>query len=659
LPPSAAHAEREGVAVFRRPIHVKLPAAIVALAAFALYRATMLPGFDFGDTGSFQATVGSAVITPRSGYPLYFAIGQLFLWATRAEPAVALNLASATIGAIACGLIVPVAARLSHSIGGAVGAALLFAASYTFWSQAVIAEVYALHIALVVLTLLLLLRWAERPTHGRLTLFFAVYAAAFGNHLSMILLAPAYTLFLLLEAPGGWRSLVTPRVVTTAIVCAVVGASQYLWNLRALWLLPSIDPPAGLADALQRFWFDVTKSDWRDTMVMNVPRSMVSDHAAMYWFELRQQFGIVAPALAVAGLVEMARTNMHRALLIVGLYATNAAFAFSYNVGDAHVFYLASHLFVALLTAPAVALADKGFARLFHAGLGGKGGRPLSRVPIAAALLVLYASLRAHRDFPALDRSADNRPATVLAALTSGLDDRRAILLTDLNWQVQNGLSYVTRARQPEIAVARMPDVALYAPALVADNRAIGREVVLTERARATAAAAFGPLLPIVRDARVVVPSLAETTRQVPPGTRYVLCVLRPSRDLHLDAADLAGALQSLAGGRQVRLPAGDYAAVAGIAGEAPLLLTASDLPFSRRVALEGVPVDIRMESWLGADTIRRMGFGHVIAARRHTLIVERGISFASFDERGSAGRTAYAANIFAPQARYLIDIAP
>jgi hypothetical protein len=52
------------------------------------------------------------------------------------------------------------------------------------------------------------------------------------------------------------------------------------------------------------------------------------------------------------------------------------------------------------------------------------------------------------------------------------------------------------------------------------------------------------------------------------------------------------------------------------------------------------------------------MGFGHVIAARRHTLIVERGVSFAAFDARGVALQTAYAANIFAPQARYLIDIA-
>ena len=62
------------------------------------------------------------------------------------------------------------------------------------------------------------------------------------------------------------------------------------------------------------------------------------------------------------------------------------------------------------------------------------------------------------------------------------------------------------------------------------------------------------------------------------------------------------------------------------------------------------------MESWLASDTIRRMGFGQIVAHRQHTLIVERGVSFASFDERGAAVRTAYASNIYAPQARYLID---
>src|SRR3954447_3607179 len=253
-----------------------LAALVAAAAAFALYRATLLPGVDFGDTGSFQTMVGSPLITPRDGYPLYFAIGTAVLWLTRTEPAHALNLASAIEAAAACGLILLAAAELSGSIAAALGVTLLFGASYTFWSQSIIAEVYSLHIALVALTLLLLLRWARVPTAGRLFAFFTAFALGFGNHLSMILLLPGYTIFLLWTAPRGWRSMFAPRIVAMAVACAAAGTLQYAWNLRTLWLLPG--QPHGISDALQRFWFDVTKSDWRDTMVMNVPQSRLADH---------------------------------------------------------------------------------------------------------------------------------------------------------------------------------------------------------------------------------------------------------------------------------------------------------------------------------------------------------------------------------------------
>jgi hypothetical protein len=98
---------------------------------------------------------------------------------------------------------------------------------------------------------------------------------------------------------------------------------------------------------------------------------------------------------------------------------------------------------------------------------------------------------------------------------------------------------------------------------------------------------------------------------------------------------------------------------VAGITGQAPDVVAAGDHPFRRKLAVGGVSVEIRMESWLASDTIRRMGFGHVVAGRRHTLIVERGISFAAFDTAGRAVQTVYASNIYAPQARYLIDTGP
>jgi hypothetical protein len=67
------------------------------------------------------------------------------------------------------------------------------------------------------------------------------------------------------------------------------------------------------------------------------------------------------------------------------------------------------------------------------------------------------------------------------------------------------------------------------------------------------------------------------------------------------------------------------------------------------------VAVEVRMESWLEFDTIRRMGFGHVVVAHRHTLIVERGVSFAAFNANGEATRTHYFGSIFASQPRFLV----
>ncbi|HEY2152716.1 MAG TPA: hypothetical protein VGH34_18045, partial [Vicinamibacterales bacterium] len=166
----------------------------------------------------------------------------------------------------------------------------------------------------------------------------------------------------------------------------------------------------------------------------------------------------------------------------------------------------------------------------------------------------------------------------------------------------------------------------------------------------------YGPLLAITRDPRAITERVSEVARSLAPGTRYVLCVLRPSRDLQLDVADLSRALERLTGGHINVLRGGDYAAVAGSVGAAPLLNIGESQPFHISVNIDGVDATIRMESWLASDTIRRMGFGHVIVNHQHTLIVERGLSLVTFEADGQATRTAYESNIFARQARYLVD---
>ena len=121
-----------------------------------------------------------------------------------------------------------------------------------------------------------------------------------------------------------------------------------------------------------------------------------------------------------------------------------------------------------------------------------------------------------------------------------------------------------------------------------------------------------------------------------------------------MDRTDLAAALRTLTR-TETAVPSGDYVAIAGTAGQPPSLVVGSDTPFRDTVWLDGVRVDVRMESWLDFDTIRRMGFGQVVAARHHVLIVERGVSFATFEVNGRPLRVGYAANLFAPQPRYVV----
>jgi hypothetical protein len=627
-----------------------LVAAIVATAllAFAAYRATLLPGLDFGDTAAFQDAGGQIEVTPRQGYPLYFALGNLVVWSVDAEPAFAMNLASALWGALACGLITALAAQLTRSVPAGLFSGTLYASSYTFWSQSIIAEVYALHIALLTLSLLALVWWSQRPASlSRLALFFAVYALGFGNHLMMVLLLPAATVFLAVHMPGGLLGLVRLRVLGLALVLATLGALQYVWNLHYLWSVP-VEPPR-LADALSILWFDVTKTDWRSTMVAGIDRSAYRVRLGMYWFDLVQQFGWAGVALACMGVAWFLRQNWRVFLLVFLGYVVAVGFAYTYNVGDTHVFFLPSHLFVAVA-------AGGGVAAVLHLSphvARGALWRPL------IALALLYPAWRFYDTYPAVDRSADRRPVELIDGLTSGLDSTRSVLLADLNWQLQNGLDYYNRHLHPDLAQMRGSDRALTLPWLIHDNLASGREVVLTPVTRDLLATAYGSLFEIEPDPLTAPAPLAARLAALSKGTPYVLAVLRAYRDVPLDVAELADAVTLLTAGTATVPPDGVYTIMVGRVGERPILVRREQRPFRFAVRVGTVDLDVRMESWLPADTIRRAGFGHVIAGRRHALTLERGVSVVAFGPTGRPLLTTYASGLFAPVPRFRIRPRP
>jgi hypothetical protein len=118
-------------------------------------------------------------------------------------------------------------------------------------------------------------------------------------------------------------------------------------------------------------------------------------------------------------------------------------FALSYNVGDSHVFFLSSHLFLVFWPR-----AAQGSARCWREPT------RLPQVTHAAALGLLIS--RAFASTATTRARSQSRRSTVqhLRDLTEGVNDRREILVVDLNWQVQNGLNYYLKNMTTDVAAA-------------------------------------------------------------------------------------------------------------------------------------------------------------------------------------------------------------
>jgi hypothetical protein len=587
------------------------------------------------------------------------------VWTVGGDPAFGMNLASALTGALACGLFVVLIAMLTGSTIAALFGGLLLAGSYTFWSQSVIAEVYALHILLTTATLIALVYWTRRPQSvKRLAAVFAIYALGFGNHLMMVLLAPTIVAAIALLSPDGVRTLLRPRTIALAALLAALGSLQYLWNLLYLWSQPY--PPGNLLEGLQIFWFDVTKSDWRESLVLGISETAFKRRVPMYGFDLRQQIGAVGIALALVGTVALMRQSLRLTLAFFAGYATALAFAITYNVGDVHVFLLPSHIFVMLAAGcGAAAILDLPLSSMWGRGFMprlGRGARPRPHFytaiggAMAGAILMAYPTWRIYDTYPAVDRSGDRRPERRLEQLTAGVSAERSLLMADLNWQLQNGLDYYLRHQRTDLNMLRANSRMLTLPLLIDDNRQHGREIVLTPGSRSLIEAAYGELYAIQEDPRSAPVPLSDLVRRLPQGSLYVLGVLRAYTDVPLDTADLARTYGTLLGIQAVPLPPDDvYMVVAGPVGQAAELVHHASRPFRVRAELGDLMLDVRMESWLPMDTMRRAGFGHVIVNRRHVLTLERGVSFVALDSRGGPLWTAYASSVYAPQPRYRI----
>ncbi len=177
----------------------RIPIVAAAVSAFVYWRTIFsdLTWLNFGSDGAelIAASVTLGVPHPP-GYPTYILLGKLFsLLPVGPTIAYRFNLFSAVSMVIAVGFITAAIIRLhTHlAVGSAAKnrTALIIGLSFAFiplvWSQAIIAEVYALNLCFIAITLWLLIRPAEkiRPLLIGISLGLAVT-----THLTSLLLIP-------------------------------------------------------------------------------------------------------------------------------------------------------------------------------------------------------------------------------------------------------------------------------------------------------------------------------------------------------------------------------------------------------------------------------------------------------------------------------------
>ncbi len=427
----------------------------------ALYLSTLAPTLTWAhggqDGGDLIAAVFTSGVPHPPGYPTYVLLGKIFALIPAGDIAYRLNLMSAVCAVLTTALVYLLVrdwlagsgspgrlARLS-----ALGAAWALAVSPLLWSQAIIAEVYALNAFLVALCLYLLLRWRGAARQARLVGkggaslgwllgLFLVFGLALGNHLTIALLVVPILVYLVV-ATGTHGPGVRVRQYWPLALALGVGLSVYLylpWAARQ-------DPPVNWGDprTLERLAWVVSGGPYR-AYVLALPWAQVPARLSAMAHAVLAQFGPWGVTLGLVGLTCLWRRDRSFGLLTAAGALLYTVYATGYNTSDSYVHLIPAFLLFAVWMGVGA-----------HAVLVGLRDRwaPLVGLAGTAWLAIILAGAWANWD--TLDLS-HNHAARDWAAATLAEAPERGLVITGQDrhtfglWYLQ----YVERTR-PEVVV--------------------------------------------------------------------------------------------------------------------------------------------------------------------------------------------------------------
>lgn len=448
----------------RLPV-TSLIAALLGLAALVVYVRTLAPSIAGGDSPELISAAYNAGVPHPTGYPLYMLVAHSFLrLCPLGSAAYRMNLLSAIAGAGAVALLYPLMLRVSRSRIASLIATMAFAFSQMFWSQAVITDQYVIHVLGMTAALGCVLTWDARgrrsPASSRRWLFAAafVYGLCFTHHMMSTLLAPGLLFFALTSRhrPQFLREL--PRTLPLFLLPLCLYLYLPLAALR--------DSPTNWGDprTWSSFLAHVTGKQYRVAMFTTSTATVwtnlkqytglgATDHAGF----LAMQYSLGFLWLAPLGAWSLARRRRRLLGLTLLIYLADVTYALNYNVYNADVYYLPSHLMVAIWIACGLRRLG-GWLGLFwrKIALAPAKRRPL-KVVLGSALLVMPLTLLS-TNWSANDRHDDWSSLVYARAALDALKPNAVLLGADDALYFPLMYTRFVEHRRPDVTVLSLYD---------------------------------------------------------------------------------------------------------------------------------------------------------------------------------------------------------
>lgn len=451
--------------------------------SLALYLRTMARDVLPGDPGEFQFAAWNWGLAHATGYPTYLLLGgtwQHLLSPIGISPALALNLFSALIAALAVALFyrlmvawLPGAPAIRRS--AAALSALMLAINPSFWSQALIAEVYALH-ALFIIVLMLAVQRLEPPAdtasdaHNRSPiLVFLLLGLSLTHHATTLLLIPGVMLALWINR----RSLTHDwRQWMAALLALLLPLLLYLY----IPLRSGPDASPWYTTQIGNETLSLYQSSWQGFIDFISGRSISVGffgldrglaNLGQAFFLWRLHFGLPGFVLMVIGLYALGKQKRWS---ILALTATSVVlqqlFNLFYAIEDILVYYIPLYLLGIVWIGFGAAWIGNGFAHLADSVPGEQAGSTAaavnltestrSNLPRVGVMIILLCFLMPLRQIvtyqPSLDQSQADQARQSIDAILAAAPPQGAILVSnDRNEIVPLYYAQYVEQRRPDL----------------------------------------------------------------------------------------------------------------------------------------------------------------------------------------------------------------